>query len=98
FNNPTKFVGPFLSEERARQLMAEKGFIMKQDVDRGWRRVVPSPKPLRLIEGPVIEELVRNKVLVIASGGGGIPVITNSAKDGRHIGIEAVVDKDLAAT
>lgn len=98
FDNPTKYVGPFLSEERARQLMEEKGFQMKQDVDRGWRRVVPSPKPLQLVEGPVIAKLVEQDVIVIASGGGGIPVVANTAKDGRHIGIEAVVDKDLTAT
>lgn len=98
FGNPTKFVGPFLSEERAQQLMLEKGYVIKKDVDRGWRRVVPSPMPIRLVEADVIAKLVDSKVLVIASGAGGIPVVANPAKGNRHIGIEAVVDKDLSST
>lgn len=98
FENPTKFVGPFLSEERAKQLMSENGYVIKQDVDRGWRRVVPSPHPIRLVEADIIAQLVDSKVLVIASGAGGIPVVANPAKNNRHIGIEAVVDKDLSAT
>lgn len=98
FDNPTKFVGPFLSEERAKQLMLEKGYAIKKDVDRGWRRVVPSPLPIRLVEADVIAKLVDSNVVVIASGAGGIPVVANPAKGNRHIGIEAVVDKDLSST
>lgn len=97
FQNPTKFVGPFISEERAQQLMAENKGIFKPDVDRGWRRVVPSPQPLRIVEANTIQHLVDNGTIVIVSGGGGIPVVVNPEKDNRHIGIEAVIDKDLAA-
>lgn len=97
FENPTKYVGPFLSEERAKEMIAQ-GYAVKKDSNRGWRRVVPSPQPLRLVEATTIAQLVDSGVIVIASGGGGIPVVTNPAKHGRHTGVEAVVDKDLAAT
>ena len=94
FRNPTKFVGPFYEEDEARRLEDERGFVMKPDPHGGWRRVVPSPRPYSIVETPVIERLVGEGTIVIASGGGGIPVIE---KGPRLIGREGVVDKDLAA-
>lgn len=94
FKKPSKPVGPFYSEEEAKKLMAEKGWIMKEDAGRGWRRVVPSPKPLDIVEKEVIKLLLKNDVIVVAAGGGGIPVIK---EDGRLKGVEAVIDKDRAS-
>lgn len=95
FANPTKPVGPFYSQERAAELAAGKGWRMKEDAGRGWRRVVPSPDPRRIVEARVIRSLAIGGAVVIASGGGGIPVA--EAADGRIEGVEAVIDKDLAA-
>ncbi len=94
FRRPTKFVGPFFTEARARQLEERRGWSMKADPHGGWRRVVPSPKPYSIVETPVIAQLVSSGAIVIASGGGGVPVIE---KGPRLIGKEGVVDKDLAA-
>lgn len=94
FKKPSKPVGPFYSEEEAKKLMAEKGWIMKEDAGRGWRRVVPSPKPLDIVEKEVIKLLLKNDVIVVAAGGGGIPIIK---EDGRLKGVEAVIDKDRAS-
>ncbi len=94
FRNPTKPIGLFYSEAEARQLEREKGYRMIFDSNRGWRRVVPSPKPLEIIEASVIAKLLKLGVIVIAAGGGGIPVVR---RDGRLIGVEAVIDKDRAA-
>src|SRR5881397_464529 len=94
FRRPTKFVGPFFTEGRAKQLEERRGWVMKADPHGGWRRVVPSPKPYSIVETPVIRTLVADGVIVIASGGGGVPVIE---KGPRLIGKEGVVDKDLAA-
>jgi carbamate kinase len=94
FRNPTKFVGPFFSEAQAHRREEQRGWAMKPDPHGGWRRVVPSPKPYSIVETPVITELVGDGVIVIASGGGGVPVIE---KGPRLIGKEGVVDKDLAA-
>ena len=94
FANPTKFVGPYYEEEEARRLEAERGYTMKADPHGGWRRVVPSPTPYSIVETPVIARLVADDVIVIASGGGGVPVIEDGP---RLIGKEGVVDKDLAA-
>jgi len=94
FQKPTKFIGPFFSEEEARELMNSKGYVMRQDSVRGWRRVVPSPEPLEIVENDVIRKLVNQGVLVVAVGGGGIPVIRTSA---GIRGIEAVIDKDKAS-
>lgn len=93
FQNPTKFVGSFFSESEATQLTAEKGFTMKEDSGRGWRRVVPSPEPRAIVEKEVIKNLLDAGMIVVAAGGGGIPVIENA--DGL-IGIEGVIDKDMA--
>ena len=94
FRNPTKFVGPYFTEAQARRREERRGWAMKADPHGGWRRVVPSPRPYSIVETPVIKELVGDGVIVIASGGGGVPVIE---KGPRLIGKEGVVDKDLAA-
>ncbi|HHW91753.1 MAG TPA: carbamate kinase [Firmicutes bacterium] len=94
FANPTKPVGPFYGEGEAKKLMAERGWVMKEDAGRGWRRVVPSPNPLKIKEKNTIVELVKNGTIVIASGGGGIPVLEKES--GETVGVEAVIDKDLA--
>jgi len=93
FQNPTKPVGPFYSEEEAHRLRIEKGWHVVEDAGRGWRRVVPSPDPKAIVEREAIRILVENRAIVVASGGGGIPVIK---EDGKLKGVEAVIDKDLA--
>lgn len=94
FENPTKPVGPFYTKEQAERLAREKGWIMREDAGRGYRRVVPSPKPLDIVEKEVIKMLLKNDVIVIAAGGGGIPVIK---ENGTLRGVEAVIDKDRAS-
>ena len=94
FSNPTKPIGPFYSEEEAKALEAEKGYTMKEDAGRGWRRVVASPIPRKIVEIDAIERLW-DSTIVIACGGGGIPVIEQA--DGRLEGTAAVIDKDFAA-
>ena len=93
FVNPTKPVGPFYSEVEARALESEKGYNVREDAGRGWRRVVPSPDPIEINEKAAIRQLVDARSIVIASGGGGIPVIR---EDGKLKGVDAVIDKDLA--
>lgn len=95
FNNPTKPIGNFYSESEAKKLEIEHGYVMKEDSGRGWRRVVPSPKPQKIVEMSDIKELW-NSTICIASGGGGIPVIEND--DGSLTGVDAVIDKDFAAS
>ena len=95
FAKPTKFVGPYYDEDEARALERERGYVMKADPHGGWRRVVPSPKPYSIVETPVVKQLVADGVVVIASGGGGVPVIEDGP---RLVGTEGVVDKDLAAS
>lgn len=92
FANPTKPVGPFYSAAYAEQRMKETGEKWIEDAGRGWRRVVPSPDPIRIVEQDAILSLVRTGAIVIANGGGGIPVIE---KGGLYKGVEAVIDKDL---
>lgn len=92
FENPTKPVGPFYTEERAKELAAEKHWHMKEDAGRGWRKVVPSPKPLEIISLDAVKILLEAGHCVIAGGGGGIPVIRGPK--GRLEGCEAVIDKD----
>ena len=94
FQNPTKPIGPFYTQEQAQQLEREKGYTMKEDSGRGWRRVVPSPRPQRIVEIGTIKTLWDTTVS-IACGGGGVPVIERG--DGSLEGIAAVIDKDLAA-
>jgi len=91
----TKPIGPFFEEAVARQRMADKDVILKEDAGRGWRRVVPSPTPLALVEIDILRDLVAHGVVVIACGGGGIPVYYED--DGRLEGVDAVCDKDLAS-
>ncbi len=96
FEDPTKPVGPFYTEEEAKRMQKDKGWIMIEDAGRGWRRVVPSPKPLDVIEKDTIGILMKgHDKIVIAAGGGGIPVVRN--EDGTLKGIEAVIDKDRAS-
>jgi len=93
FQNPSKPVGPFYSEEEARKLENEKGYHVREDAGRGWRRVVPSPDPIEIFEKEAIRQLIEARSIVIASGGGGIPVVRG---DGGLSGVDAVIDKDLA--
>jgi carbamate kinase len=92
---PTKFVGPAYDPEEAEQLRVERGWRMREDPGRGWRRVVPSPDPLRIVERDLIDRLVEWGAVVIVTGGGGIPVARTP--EGELVGVEAVIDKDLAA-
>jgi carbamate kinase len=94
FADPTKFVGPIYDEATAKALAADKGWAVKPDGPH-WRRVVPSPQPLSIVELPTIRLLVEGGVLVVCVGGGGIPVVVD--RDGRLRGVEAVIDKDRAA-
>lgn len=94
FTNPTKPIGPFYSEEEAKALQAEKGYSIKEDAGRGWRRVVASPIPKKIVEIDAINRLWDSTV-VISCGGGGIPVIEK--EDGQLEGVAAVIDKDFAA-
>ena len=94
FQNPTKPIGPFYTREQAQALERDKGYAMREDSGRGWRRVVPSPKPRRIVEIGTIKTLWDTTVS-IACGGGGVPVIER--EDGSLEGVAAVIDKDLAA-
>ncbi|MDO8447068.1 MAG: carbamate kinase [Deltaproteobacteria bacterium] len=96
FSNPTKPIGPFYMKEEAELLARERGWVVKEDSRRGYRRVVPSPRPLKVVEAGVIKALAETGVIVIAVGGGGVPVIERS--DGTLEGIDAVIDKDLATS
>ncbi|MGA2079829.1 MAG: carbamate kinase [Holophaga sp.] len=92
FRNPTKPVGPFYNRYRAEELMKQKGWTMKEDAGRGWRKVVPSPRPLEIIQLDAVRLLLGAGHCVIAGGGGGIPVIRDAS--GLLVGVEAVIDKD----
>lgn len=92
--HPTKPIGPFYSRSDAEQRKRQFGWEIVEDASRGYRRVVPSPEPIEIVEIEVIRDLVAQGVIVIACGGGGIPVIW---KDGRLQGVEAVIDKDRAS-
>ena len=97
FDNPTKPIGPFLTEEAAKAAMAEdpsKTFV--EDSGRGWRRVVASPEPKKIVEAESILNLLDNQFIVIACGGGGIPVVRDWANKGVYQGVPAVIDKDMA--
>lgn len=95
FADPTKPIGPFLTADEAQAFAAERGWVVKEDAGRGWRRVVPSPEPVRILESGAIRTLLDAGVVVIAAGGGGIPVVP--APGGGHEGVDAVIDKDYAA-
>jgi carbamate kinase len=100
FKNPSKPIGPFYSKDEAQQLIKLRNYVInevKPSSDKPYRRVVPSPRPLEILEKKVLKLLVDSGCMVIASGGGGIPVIKRKVKATGLEGIEAVVDKDLAA-
>ncbi|MCZ6791602.1 MAG: carbamate kinase [Candidatus Dadabacteria bacterium] len=95
FNNPTKFIGPFFNKEQSDKLSREEGWLMREDSGRGYRRIVASPRPIDIIEKEEIAEMARKDFVVIACGGGGIPVIRD--EKGCLKGVPAVIDKDFAA-
>jgi len=94
FSDPTKPIGPFYDEGQARELERERGWALREDAGRGWRRVVPSPRPLDVLELEAIRALTAAGTTVVAAGGGGIPVVE---RDGRYDGVDAVIDKDFAS-
>ena len=94
FQKPTKPIGAFYDKAAAEKIAAEKGYTMVEDAGRGYRQVVPSPKPIDVVEKNMIQSLIDTGHVVIAAGGGGIPVIR---KDGRLLGTPAVIDKDFAS-
>lgn len=96
FQNPSKPIGSFMNAEAAARKRAEENWAMVEDAGRGWRRVVPSPLPKKIVERDAIEDLIEAGFLVICSGGGGIPVV--ETEKGELEGIEAVIDKDFAAS
>ena len=95
FQNPTKPVGSFLAEAKAKEMAASLGWTIAEDAGRGWRRTVASPQPTEILETDLIRSLLADGAIVVAVGGGGIPVTVDS--DGTVVGVEAVVDKDLAS-
>ncbi|SRR5690554_2165092 len=95
FKNPTKPIGGFMSQEEAERRRVADGWAVIEDAGRGWRRVVASPQPKRIVEQEAIKALIDSGVVTIAVGGGGIPVV--AGEDGRLSGIAAVIDKDLAS-
>ncbi|MFH1230512.1 MAG: carbamate kinase [Planctomycetota bacterium] len=97
FSNPSKPVGPFYTKEKAEILQKEKKWVMFEDSGRGFRRVVPSPQPVKIIQRIMIKELAQSGHIVIAVGGGGIPIYKRKDND-DYEGIEAVIDKDLASS
>ncbi|MCX5801759.1 MAG: carbamate kinase [Candidatus Eisenbacteria bacterium] len=96
FLKPTKPIGPFYDRSTAQRLASEKGWSVVEDAGRGYRRVVPSPRPLKIVEAEVIRELVKAGRIVIGVGGGGIPVV--ETPEGMLKGVEAVIDKDFASS
>lgn len=95
FKRPTKPIGPFFTRYRAEALERDLGWTMREDAGRGWRHVVPSPKPLRILNVGTISRMLETAAVVVAAGGGGIPVVRG--RDGQWRGIEAVIDKDYAS-
>lgn len=96
FNDPTKPIGSFYSKEDAEAMMeADPSLVMKEDAGRGYRRMVPSPKPIRILERESVESMLDHKFIVVTCGGGGIPVVRED--DGSYSGVPAVIDKDFAS-
>jgi carbamate kinase len=95
FENPSKPIGSFMEEPAASKRRDEDGWVVVEDAGRGWRRVVPSPKPIRIIEKEAIQSLIHQGFVVVAVGGGGIPVVEDD--DLQLVGVEAVIDKDFAS-
>jgi carbamate kinase len=96
FQNPTKPIGSFMDEEQAKRRQVEEGWNVVEDAGRGWRRVVPSPLPVRIVEEPAVRQLLDAGVVVITVGGGGIPVVAD--ENGDLQGTAAVIDKDFASS
>ncbi|MEA2235877.1 MAG: carbamate kinase [Thermoanaerobaculia bacterium] len=96
FKRPTKPIGPFVTRYRAEALERDLGWTMREDAGRGWRHVVPSPRPLRILNLETIVHMLDSAAVVIAAGGGGIPVVRG--RDGQWRGVEAVIDKDFASS
>ncbi len=96
FEIPSKPIGPFYTEDEAAELEKSRGWILREDSGRGYRRVVPSPRPKKIIETEVIRQLTQSGVITIAAGGGGVPVVELASGDLQ--GVDAVVDKDLASS
>lgn len=96
FQNPTKPIGSYLSEEEAARRRDEEGWAVMEDAGRGWRRVVASPQPIRIVEVEAVRNLLGAGFVVISAGGGGIPVVADA--DGNLQGVAAVIDKDLASS
>jgi len=94
FQNPTKPVGMFYDKLQAEKIAQEKGYTFMEDAGRGYRRVVPSPKPIKIVELETIRDLVDAGNIVIAGGGGGVPVVF---KDNSYVGVDAVIDKDFSS-
>ena len=95
FQNPTKPVGAFLTEEEAKAKAAETGYTYKEDAGRGWRQVVASPKPIRIVEFDAVKDLVENGYIVVSTGGGGVPVFET---ENGYVGTPAVIDKDRSSS
>ena len=95
FKRPTKPIGPFFTRYRAEALERDLGWTMREDAGRGWRHVVPSPRPLRILNINTIARMLESASVVVAAGGGGVPVVRG--RDGQWRGIEAVIDKDFAS-
>jgi len=93
--HPTKYIGQFYTEQEAHRFAKERNWIMKPDANRGWRRVVPSPQPLSVVESETIKTLVEQGTIVVTVGGGGAPVYIDD--NGNYEGLDAVIDKDLAS-
>jgi carbamate kinase len=96
FSDPNKPIGPFLDRAEAERRKEQLGWIVREDAGRGYRRVVPSPRPLRVIQRQMIRDAAREGHIVVACGGGGIPI--KKQADGQYAGIEAVIDKDLTSS
>ena len=96
FKRPTKPIGPFFTRYRAEALERDLGWTMREDAGRGWRHVVPSPRPVRILNIQTVTRMLDSASVVIAAGGGGIPVVRG--RDGQWRGIEAVIDKDFASS
>ncbi|MDR0591382.1 MAG: carbamate kinase [Candidatus Nomurabacteria bacterium] len=94
FKNPSKPIGPFYTEREAKDLAKQRGWTVKEDSGRGWRRVVPSPKPTKIVEEDVIKKLIKDGIIPITVGGGGVPVVKRGL---RLKGVDAVIDKDMAS-
>ena len=96
FKRPTKPIGPFFTRYRAEALERDLGWTMREDAGRGWRHVVPSPRPLRILNIETIVHMLESAAVVIAAGGGGIPVVRG--RDSQWRGVEAVIDKDFSSS